>query len=195
MTEILERILALPTDGLVIVVAIDGRGGAGKTTLAANVARELEDSGRRVSVVHYDDFYLPSARRQPGVGAEKSIWGDFDWERLRDEVLVPFRLARQARYARYDWVSDRLEETHEVPPGGVLIVEGVSCSHRGLFDLYDLRIWVDAPRKTRLRRGVDRDGEAFRDLWENDWMPAEDRYIREHRPDLTADIVVNGADS
>jgi hypothetical protein len=38
-------------------------------------------------------------------------------------------------------------------------------------------------------------GEGARAPWEQDWMPTEDRYILEHRPQDHAHIVVNGARS
>ena len=82
----------------------------------------------------------------------------------------------------------------EVSPHGVVIVEGVYSSRRELASLYDLRIWVECPRELRLSRGLARDGETARKLWEEDWMPSEDRYLEEHRPLERADAVVSGTD-
>jgi hypothetical protein len=41
-----------------------------------------------------------------------------------------------------------------------------------------------------LRRGLERDGEAARSQWLDDWIPAEDRYIAGQRPDLAAQVVL-----
>ena len=107
--------------------------------------------------------------------------------------MLPLRQGRPARYARYDWDHDALAEIRELRPGGVAIVEGIYSSRRELASLYDLRIWVECPRDVRLSRGLARDGEGARGRWEEDWMPAEDRYVVEHRPWELADLIVDGA--
>ena len=63
----------------VVVVALDGRSGAGKSALASAAARAFD-----AAVVHVDDFYrdLPRADRlalSPVQGVDRY----FDWERLR----------------------------------------------------------------------------------------------------------------
>jgi uridine kinase len=123
----------------------------------------------------------------------KPIGGDFDWIRLRDQVLLPLRSGKTAHYTRYDWASDRLAENHEVQPQGIILVEGVYSTRAELRELYDLRIWVECPRELRLSRGLARDGEAGRSRWVDDWMPAEDRYVDEQRPQAFADAIVSGA--
>ncbi len=178
-----------------VLLAVDGKGGAGKSTFAAACASELEATGRRAEIVHFDDFYLPSSLQPKGAVVEKPIGGNFDWKRLRDQVLAPLRRGDVARFARYDWTEDVLAETLEVSPGAIVIVEGVSSSRRELAALYDLRIWVDCPRHLRLSRGIARDGEAYRETWEQNWMPSEDRYVEAHKPDERADVVVSGVAS
>jgi len=34
---------------------------------------------------------------------------------------------------------------------------------------------------------------AARDRWLHEWMPQEERYVMQHRPERKADIVFNGA--
>lgn len=193
LEELLHRIEAAASTQPTVLVGIDGPGAAGKTTVTAALAEALVDLGRVAAVVHVDDFYLPSAERPAGPPETKPIGGDFDWRRLRDEVLLPLRNHRLARYARYDWKRDALAERQEVSPDGIVIVEGVTCTRRELAELYDIRVWVACPRALRLARGLARDGEAARDRWEGDWMPGEDRYVREHRPEEGAHVVIDGS--
>jgi adenylate kinase family enzyme len=61
-------------------LAIDGPGGAGKSTLA----RQLADGWPEAVIVEMDDFYLPTADRVPGFAAHA---GNYDVERLVSEVL------------------------------------------------------------------------------------------------------------
>jgi uridine kinase len=134
-----------------------------------------------------DDFYLLSTLRN-GTPASDTVGSAFDWRRLRDEVLAPLTAGQPARYQRYDWPSDALAEWHDIPKG-IVIVEGVYATRVELEQFYDLTVWVECPRPIRLARGIKRDGEAARRKWEEEWMPAEDRYVREQSPHTRADMV------
>ena len=191
LTNIVNSLKMLRHQGVCLLVAIDGPGGAGKSTLAQLLKEHLKTLGWTVAVVKHDDFYLPSNQRENQ--QTKAIGGDFDWERLRDQVLTPIRERRSAHYRRYDWETDVLAEWHTISASHVVLVEGVYTMRRELADLYDLKIWVECPRAIRLARGVVRDGEAARATWEQDWMPQEDDYVKTHLPHERADFFINGA--
>lgn len=93
---------------------------------------------------------------------------EWDWTRFIHEVRDPLAAA-----------------------GELVIVEGVSCTRAEVGIDWDLRIWVDAPYETRLRRARERDGEAMLPRWLQDWMPSEERYIAREHPDERADLVVS----
>jgi uridine kinase len=154
-------------------VGVDGFGAAGKTTLAAAVARALPGA----VVVHVDDFARPSVPT---------------WERDRfvAQVLVPLAAGRPGRYQRWDWPTDTAAEWHDVPPGVPVVVEGVSSTDVRLGVPWDVRIWVEADREVRLARALERDGEAMLERWLTDWMPSEERYAAVQRPQDRADFRV-----
>lgn len=150
-------------------VGIGGRGGAGKSTLAARIPG--------ADIVGTDEFW-------DGEG--------FDLARLRAEVFEPLLAGRPARYASWDWQGRHAGGERTVTPDGVVVVEGVCALHRMFRADYDVRVWVDAPYETRLERGVARDGEAARETWVERWMPGEDRYVEQDDPVACADVVVDG---
>ncbi len=92
---ILEEIQRIIQTNAAPLIAVDGRCAAGKTTLAAQLQKDLG-----CDVIHMDDFFLrPEQRteerlRQPG--------GNIDWERFREEVLTPFRQGAPFSYRPYD---------------------------------------------------------------------------------------------
>lgn len=186
LEDLLVKLRNIPRSGRTLLVGIDGCGGSGKSTLA----KQLEALGEDVTVVHMDDFYLSSVQRATVDPAE--IGGSFDWRRVRQQVLVPLSQDVPGWYQRYDWESDRLAEWHDVPTGGTVILEGVYSLRKELAGFYTFRIWVESPRTLRLARGIARDGEEARPLWEQEWMPAEDRYVQAHRPDSIANMVIDG---
>ena len=150
-------------------VGIGGRGGAGKSTLAALIPD--------AQIVGTDEFW-------DGEG--------FDLTRLRAELFEPLLAGATARYASWDWESRRPGGERTVAPRGVVVVEGVCALHRLFRDDYDVRVWVEAPYGTRLARGVARDGEAARATWVERWMPMEDRYVARDDPVTCAHVVLDG---
>jgi uridine kinase len=170
--ELAARILGLPGD--VRLVAVDGCGGAGKSTFAAGLAAALGGC----PIVHTDDF---------ASWDEPLQW----WPRMLTEALQPLARGERARFRRYDWDAQRIGDELLVEPEAVVLVEGVSSSRSEFAELLAFRIWVETPRPVRLQRGVARDGPGFLAQWEV-WMAAEDAYVARDRPDVRADVVVDG---
>lgn len=101
--EIARRLAHVPC----AVLAIDGRCGSGKTTLAALLAQTLP-----CRVVHMDDFYLPFAARRPDW--RTTPLGNMDLGRLRREVLEPARLGEEIAYHAYDCPHDALRPYYDL---------------------------------------------------------------------------------
>lgn len=155
------------------VVAIDGLGGAGKSTLATRLGAEIG-----APVIHTDDFAswdTPLA------------W----WPRMLEQVLLPLSRNETARFQRYDWEARALAEWHDVAPAPIVIVEGVSSSRTEFRRYLSFAVWVNTPRATRLERGLERDGEGARELWD-EWMRAEDAWVAADSPAECADLVLAG---
>jgi uridine kinase len=163
--------------GRTAFVGVDGRAGSGKTTLADAIAAAIPDA----VVVHVDDFAGP-------------LVPEWDWPRFRREVVDPLLDGRPARYQRWEWNRDEPAEWHDIATGRLVVVEGVSSTRSELRVPWSLQIWVDAPRELRLRRAVQRDGEAMLGHWLDVWMPSEESYIARERPQERVDLVVRGTE-
>jgi uridine kinase len=183
-----RRALA-PDPQSTFLVGIDGRGGAGKSTLARALGDRLGDA----TIVAFDDFYLPSTRRVEQREADDEPGSAFEWRRLCEQVIRPLASGASARYQRYDWDADAMGEWLQITAGGTLIIEGNYCTRPELAGFYDLTVWVEAPFEVRLRRGLERDGEQARSRWLGEWMPEEDRYVAATNPMARVDVVVDGS--
>jgi uridine kinase len=173
------------------IIAIDGGGGAGKTTFASYLQQAIPGS----VVVKIDDFYKPPQLRTPLLST-KIINPNFDWDRLRTSVLEAVKENRDIRYQLYDFKAGNLSGKFiSIPFDATIIVEGVWSLQKAFLDFYDYRIWLEAPSDVRMERGVARDGEEFRKVWEEEWIPIDDSYKEIHKPHLQADCIVDGIHS
>jgi uridine kinase len=177
LADVAREVLAGPPRlGAVRLVCVDGRAGAGKSTLAGRLAPLLGDA----QIVRMDDLY-------EGWTGLRGVW-----DRLDAWVLRPLLGNFPGRYRRYDWSAESYAEWHDVPVRPALVVEGVGSADRPIDHLATLRIWVEAPLDIRYRRGMERDGEAFRPYWDS-WAAAEDVHFARERTKERADLIVDGA--
>ncbi len=163
-----------PTLGGGRLVCIDGPAGSGKTTLADRLL-ELEPEA---TVVHMDDLF-------EGWGGLPTVTSQLD------RVLLPLAEGRAGSYRRWDWLADAWAEEVTVEPTGLLVLEGVGSGSEQVFGLVTVLAWVEAPHDVRMRRGLDRDGEAFAPYWEA-WATAEAEHFARHRTRDRADVLVDG---
>lgn len=175
MTKLTAIIHALLEKQALLLVGIDGLGGAGKSTLA----NSIKESFPNTTTVEMDAFYVPELARA-------------DWDRVYEQVMAPLKNASVASYQRFDWNTKKLAEWCEVKPTGVVIIEGVYAFRGKLLEAYDYKIWVEAPYEVRLQRGLERDGEEARSQWVNQWMPKEEEYKELEKPHESADLIVDG---
>jgi uridine kinase len=171
-----------------LTVAIDGGGGAGKSTLARGIS---EAFAGRVAIIRCDDFYRPLlGEKHLHLTPEEAYENYFDWRRLRDEALVPLRAGNRALYQRYDWATDRLADWSEIGPREIILVEGVFSMRPELRPLIDVAIFIETPRDERMRRMSARPQEST--SWMAQWMAVEDWYLEYVAPDRPADLVLKG---
>ena len=78
-----------------LVLALDGRCGSGKTTLANALAAQLPGC----TLLRTDDFYLPPAQRIPDWA--HTPCANMDLTRLRDEALRPAYGGQPLSYRAY----------------------------------------------------------------------------------------------
>lgn len=187
LPEILIRVHQLSALKHPVIIGIDGCGGSGKSTFAA----ELSSSLGLAPIIHFDDFYKPSRERSRSTVSEPVGW-QFDWQRLEKDVLKPLLAGKEANYQRYDWTMDCLADWRNIHALLPIIIEGIYTLRSELSLYYDLRLWIECSRDVRLKRGLERDGERTRSQWEDDWMKEEDRYIALYNPHLQAHKIIQG---
>jgi uridine kinase len=183
MIEIPKALLAdisSRKDKDIYMIAIDGCGGAGKSTCAEKLAAVLSNT----QIVHIDAFYKPREQRVE-VTEKTSVHVNFEFDRLKQQVIEPLKQGKIATYQ-----TPRGEHV-EVRPSGFIIIEGLGTLGPELSRYFDYKIWIDSPEATRRGRGIERDTQAWTKIWDDEYLPQDARYMNELRPQDQADWVLN----
>jgi uridine kinase len=165
------------------VIALDGIGTSGKTTLAAELGRRLE-----AELVHMDDYFLPFEKRSET--RMKGVMANIEWERLEREILR--NIGESSVFSPvYDCRSGFYGPARKYDLSKTVVIEGVSSLRRELRGYYNLRLLLRISPEERLLRIEKRDPEWKRRKWRDEWIPFEDAYFSAHRPEDTADFIID----
>lgn len=161
------------------VIAIDGIGGSGKTTLTNSLAVGLPG----IQVLHLDDFLLPATER----------------EQLLESAADPVEIF-EFHWNDYPTVRQAVMEFKNGSEGTALIVEGILMFHPGLLDdLWDVRIYLDGNLETIKKRRTEREKAR----WGADYISEDDpsswfglankgqeKYHQDYKPRERADLIL-----
>ena len=169
METIRKKIDELLTQKDMVVVAIDGKCTSGKTTLASKLAQIYD-----CNVFHMDDFFLRPEQRTPERFAE--IGGNVDYERFREEVLLPLLTGNAFSYRPFACKTFTLSAPIPVPEKKLNIIEGSYSMHTHFGDPYDLKILLTVDEETQRQRILERPAFLHKRFFE-EWIPMENRYF------------------
>lgn len=185
-----------------IIIGIAGGTGSGKTTVVKKIVESLPSGN--VVVVPQDSYYndqsdLPlEIRKQTNFDHPDA----FDWPLLETQI-EELRAGKSIKQPTYSYITcTRLEETINIEPKDVIIIEGIMALYdKGLRDLMDLKIYVDAEADERLLRVITRDiaerGHPLEMLigkYRNVLKPMHDEFIEPTKK--YADIIIpNGGNN
>ena len=150
------------------VLLIDGRAGAGKSTLADEVAAVWPEA----ALVRLEDVY-------PG-------WDGLDAASaaVATEILGP-----PSAYRSWDWAASVPGARRAIPATGPIVVEGVGALSRASRPLAAYAVWLELDEATRRMRALARDGDTFAPHWDR-WAAQEEVLRRRERPEALADEVL-----
>ena len=159
------------------VIAIDGRGGAGKTTLAERLRRTVPDS----VVVHTDDVAWNHAY--------------FDWGALLAEnVLRPLHRGEAVDYRPVAWRDHDRPGSITVAAGADIVwVEGTGIIREDLAPWLDAGMWLQGDLDEQERLLVARDGDSpAQQEHVSNWLREELPFLLREQPWARATMIVAG---
>ena len=169
MRKIIEAIDSLLEQNKQVVVGIDGPCASGKTTLAGKLAKLYD-----CNVIPMDDFFLRPEQRTPERFSEPG--GNVDYERFREEVLIPLKTGNAFSYRPFDCKTFTLSEPVSISPKKLTIIEGSYCNHPYFGDPYDLRIFLSVTPQLQHQRILERPAFLHQRFFEQ-WIPMEQTYF------------------
>lgn len=178
---IFTEIQRLQKEKDILLIALDGRCAAGKTTLAGKIAEQTD-----CNTIHMDHFFLrPEQRteeryREPG--------GNIDRERLIEEVMMPLSRGESFDYRPYNCRRQQLSEAVHINPKAINIMEGSYACHPALRDFYDLTIFLTVDKAEQLRRIRDRNGESQVSVFRDKWIVLEEKYFSAYQVQENCDL-------
>ena len=161
-----ERLAA----GKPFCVFIEGRCGAGKSTLAGYLKEKFG-----CPVVRMDDYFLPETAKTAARLALPG--GNADHERFAREVLPHVGKGAAFGYYRFDNFAQKMCETPIVIPAAKLVVvEGSYCLYPPGDAAADIRVFLTVGMEERLRRIQARSPRVY-ERYVREWIPMEEAYF------------------
>ena len=141
----------------VIVIGIAGGTGSGKSTMIQKIKEEFNDN---ITILSHDFYY----RRHDQLTYEERTQLNYDHpDAIETDLMIEHvRQLRQWKPVRrpvYDFtIHNRVDETVEVHPAKVVVVEGILIfENKELRDLCDIKVFIDTDADVRILRRILRD--------------------------------------
>ncbi len=136
-----------------VTIGITGAGGAGKTTLASNIAAWY--SPIPTVNIDLDDYLIPRSQRDRlGLTGYHPQANDLG---LARQHIVLLKAGKPIEKPTYDHRTREVGGGVQVQPAQLLIFEGVTTLYPEMNDLYDIVIFMDAKEETQIKSRVERD--------------------------------------
>jgi uridine kinase len=159
------------------VISIDGPAGAGKTTLAQNLALALSLE-MKVQVIHMDDLYD---------GWDNALGLQLT-ETLR-HIVATHQGGKEVSFSRFDWATSSFNDAQTIPAADLIILEGVGSGQSAIRDDLAALLWIDIDHAEGLKRVISRDGESIESQM-NKWLSQQEQHFAHEGTQNAADFVL-----
>jgi uridine kinase len=153
-----------------VIIAIDGKCGSGKTTVATILERIYSSN-----LFHMDDFFLTDDLRTeerlslPG--------GNVDYERFKNEILLNLKNSKSINYNKYSCSLKAFSNQSIINDKNIIIIEGSYSLHPELIEFYDIKVFIDINYNMQKERILKRNGIKSLEMFINKWIPLEEKYF------------------
>jgi len=149
------------------LIAIDGRAGAGKTTLATRFFDELSVD-KTVEVIHMDDLYN---------GWENAL--DEGLTKTLESIVNAHHKKEGIEIDIFNWNSMSFGAKAMINPADILILEGVGAGQKVVRDAGATLYWLDIDAEEGIQRVLKRDGNQIAPQMKQWQIAQENHFMRD----------------
>lgn len=185
------------------VVGINGVDTSGKTVFADGLVKYLRSLGKDAALIHIDDFHNPLAVRRNGATEIDAYYDNaFNYDQFVDELLSPLKETGTVKkdVICLDLDTDTYSKAihYDIKLETVVIIEGVLLFRPPLLEYLDVKVFLDVSFDEVLRRAKERDvpryGEAFLQKYIDKYIPIQQQYLGEYKPERVCNVLVDNND-
>jgi len=182
------------------IIAIAGGTGSGKSFLAKSLLDMYPKE--QMLIIKQDSYYksLTNLNYKDRCKQNFDHPGAIDWILIEDHLKQ--LLSGDTIYCPiYDFTKHlRKKNTQKIKPCPFIVVEGILMLHyTRLLDYYSLKVFIETPESTRIKRRIDRDIrlrgrtlESIKKQYYSTAKPMHEKYVQPSKS--LSDIVLNGTD-
>lgn len=202
--KLIDNIINIYDKNRVLIIGIDGLGGAGKSTISTEICDYLNQNGYDTKLLHIDDFIHDKSIRYDDNYTEWECYYNIQWryDYLLNKIINPIKIHNEFNQdiELYDKENDTyILQNLKVSKGSILIIEGIFLQRKEINNIFDYIVYIDVPEDTRLNRVLIRDTyignyQQILNKYNNRYFRAEHEYIKEYHPYENADYLIKNID-
>lgn len=185
------------------IIGVNGIDTSGKTRFALGLSSYLKSLGRKVTLIHIDDFHNHKEIRLRGQNEVVAYLDNaFNLDLLETELLRPAKqgLSIDKTLTLLDLKTETysLERRFTIDSETIVIVEGVLLYRPPIDQHIDVRVFLDIPFEEVLHRASVRDvpmyGIDILERYRTKYLPAQEHYLKVYHPMDKSHLVIDNTD-
>lgn len=187
-----------------VLIAIDGVDTSGKTTLAEQLVKAMEQKSHSIIKASIDGFHNPKEERYRlgSVSAEGYYRHSFNYNSLINCLLKHLKENRNYKTVVYDFKTESIlnQDFKTADKNSILIMEGAFLFRSELYSYWDYKIFLHVDFDQVIKRAQMRDLYLFGSIEEienryrSKYIPGQQIYLAESEPYNRCNLIINNND-
>ncbi len=194
--KILSEVASRKEKDRPFVIGVSGIDCSGKTIFAGALNEFLISRNYETQTINLDDFHNPRKVRYAGENqADNYYERSFNIDSIIEKLLIPVRENGEHNVTlnHLNLQTDKCEteKKYSFTPDTIILFEGVFLFRKELAPHIDYKVLLDIPFEESKKRAKMRDAEVVLQKYDEKYLPAQGKYLREYPPENIADMIID----